>query len=114
LLRWVFGAVFALFLVGLVVGLLAFIGVFGRFAPGPYYAGPFFFFPFGFLVLAFLIFAVFRFAFWGWGWRRGYYHGSWGASSDPYALQILDQRYARGEITKEQYDQMKNDILRKE
>jgi putative membrane protein len=28
------------------------------------------------------------------------------------ALDILDQRYARGEITREQYGQLKTDILR--
>jgi len=113
-LRWIFAGVFALLLLGLAFGLLAFIGVFGHFVPGPYNGWPFFFFPFGFFVFIFALFAIFRFAFWGWGWRRGYYRGSWGASSSPDALEILDQRYAHGDITKEQYDQMKNDILRKE
>ena len=58
------------------------------------------------------LFFVFRFAFWGWGWGwgRGYHQGSWG-SDGLYALEILNQRYARGEITKEQYDQMKTDLL---
>ena len=111
--RWIFAGIFALLLLGLVFGFLAFAGVFGHFAPGPYYDGPFFFFPIGFFIFIFLIFAVFRFAFWGWGWRRGYYHGYWGGNGGSGALEILDQRYARGDITKEQYDQMKNDILRK-
>jgi putative membrane protein len=111
--RWIFAGVFALLLLGLVFGLLAFGGIFGHFAPGPYYRGPFFFFPFGFLLFAFVLFAIFRFAFWGWGWHRGYYGGSWRANGGSSALEILDQRYARGDITKEQYDQMKNDILRK-
>lgn len=114
-LKWILAGVFALVLLGLAVGLLAFVGIFGHFAPGPYYGWPvFFFFPFGFLLFAFVLFAIFRFAFWGWGWHRGYYGGSWRAGSGPYALEILDQRYARGDITKEQYEQMKNDILRKE
>lgn len=114
-LRWIFAAIFAVLTIGLVVGLLSFAGLWGPIGPRPYYFGwPFFFFPFGFIFI-FALFFIFRFAFWGWGWgwgwRRGYYNRSWG-SDGPYALEILNQRYARGEITKEQYDQMKDDILR--
>jgi uncharacterized membrane protein len=44
-----------------------------------------------------------------WGWRRGYYHGSrWGYGGD--AKETLKLRYARGEIAKEQFDQMKKDL----
>ncbi|MGA2664370.1 MAG: SHOCT domain-containing protein [Nitrososphaerales archaeon] len=118
-LRWIFAGVFALLLLGLIFGVLAFAGVFGHvLATGPYYYRwpSLFFFPFGFLIFVFVLFFVFRIAFWGlgWGWRgRGYYRGRW-ASDGPYALEILNQRYARGEITKEQYDQMKNDILHRQ
>ncbi len=40
-------------------------------------------------------------------WNRGYYRTGYGGGS---ALEILNQRYARGEITKDQYEQMKRDI----
>jgi putative membrane protein len=73
-------------------------------APYPY----FFFFPFGFLFFLFFVFFIVRLIFWGgwWGWRgryRGYYH--WGD-----AKEVLRQRYARGEITKEQFEQMNRDL----
>lgn len=41
-------------------------------------------------------------------YRRWYGGGPWGQD----AHDILDQRYARGEITKEQYDQMSKDLMR--
>ncbi len=34
----------------------------------------------------------------------------WGGPSEGSALDILDRRYARGEITREQYDQMRHDL----
>ena len=83
-------------LLAFVVGLLALAGIFGHF-PGFYYGGPFFFFPFGFLIFIFVLFAVARFVFWGWGWGRGYYRGSWASSAGPDSLEILNQRYARGD-----------------
>ncbi len=75
-----------------------------------YYGYPgfgWFFFPFGFFFIFFIIFAVSRLFFWpwGWGWRRGYYWNHYGD-----AHEILRQRYARGEITKEQFDQMMRDL----
>jgi uncharacterized membrane protein len=112
-LRWIFAAIFAILLIGLVAGLFVFAGLIGPVGPRPYFGWPFFFFPFGFFVFVFALFFIFRFAFWGWGWGRGgYHHRSWG-SDGPYALDILNRRYASGEITKEQYDQMKADIMRK-
>ncbi len=74
---------------------------------GPYYyPHPFFgfIFPFGFL-LFFLIFFVFRWLLFP--WKRGYY-GHWYHGGG--AEEILRQRYARGEITKEQFDQMMRDL----
>ena len=58
----------------------------------------------------FLIFGLLRFAFWGprgWG---GYYRGYGGYGGPNQAYHILRMRYARGEITKEQYDQMMRDL----
>jgi len=109
---WIVGGILLLVLIGVfVVPLVLFWGVArGFMVSGPYYSGPFFFFPFGFLIFILVGFFVVRTVFWGWGWRRGYYyHGSrWGYGGD--AREILRQRYARGEITKEQLDQMKKDL----
>ena len=69
------------------------------------------FFPFGFFVFIFVVFFAFRFifwGFWGWGWRRRYWYGYGYGYGD--AHEILRQRYARGEITKEQFDQMTRDL----
>lgn len=72
----------------------------------PYYGGWWFFFPFGFFFFIFIIFLVGRLLFWpwAWGWRRGYWY------HHDEAYYILRQRYAKGEITKEQYDQMMRDL----
>lgn len=73
----------------------------------PYYG----FFPFRFFFAIFFIFAIFwffRWAFWGWRWHyRGGYWGGYGYwRHRDGAYYILRERYAKGEITKEQYDQM--------
>jgi len=63
--------------------------------------------PFGwffFIPLFFAGFFVLRFFFWGWWGGRGwYYHGDT-------ATQVLRERFARGEITKEQFEQMRKDL----
>ncbi|MBI3840946.1 MAG: SHOCT domain-containing protein [Thaumarchaeota archaeon] len=41
---------------------------------------------------------------WGWGYGRGYWH------RHDEAEEILRQRFAKGEITKEQFDQMLKDL----
>jgi uncharacterized membrane protein len=64
-----------------------------------------FFFPFGLLFGIFLIFIIFgalRWVFWPWGW--GYRRSHWRYRDESYY--IVRQRYARGEITKEQFQQM--------
>jgi len=76
---------------------------------GGYYGYPlfgWFFFPFGIFFLFIVLFFVSRLVFWpmGWGGRRRYWYGYGDAN------EILRQRYARGDITKEQYDQMKRDL----
>jgi len=120
LIGWILGAVFALLIIGLLVIPLLFFGgwVWGHVTPGTYYAGsfyfPFFFFPFGLLIFLFVAFFVVRTIFWGLGWgRRGWYgygygHGHWRYSGD--ASEILRRRYASGEITKEQFEQMRKDL----
>lgn len=72
----------------------------------PYNGGWWFFFPFGFFFIFFIVFAIGRLLFWpwGWGWRRGYWH-DYGDSKE-----ILRRRYARGEVTKDQFDQMMRDL----
>ncbi len=98
-----------------VVGLFAFLtGLYsnGTATPSPAYYAPFF--PIGFpwvggiFSLFFLFWAVswfFRPWGWGWGYRRRY--GWWRYDG---ASQILRERYAKGEISKEQFDQMMRDL----
>jgi hypothetical protein len=74
----------------------------------------FFFFPFGFLFFLLFLFLLFRLAWWGAGWgggRWGYWrpYGHWGGWPGG-AEEIARQRYARGEITREQYTQILNDL----
>ncbi len=78
--------------------------------------------PFLFMVLMFVFVAAMirRSRSWRWspGGRAGWpAFGCWGSGQDSMsrwrsetAHQILDRRYANGEITKEQYEQMKLDI----
>ncbi len=70
--------------------------------------------PVGLIVLVVIGYFVWRACGWGWGGGCcGGGHGGYYASSGDRenALEILRQRYARGEISKEQYDQMRKDIL---
>jgi putative membrane protein len=72
----------------------------------PYYNGWWYFFPFGFIFFFIIVFFVSRLLFlpWGWGRRGGYWYG-YGDPKD-----IIKRRYARGEITKDQFDQMMRDL----
>ena len=63
------------------------------------------------LFLFFLFFGLLRFAFWG--PRRWAYYGHHGygySGRENEAYHILRERYARGEITKDQYDAMMRDL----
>ncbi len=69
----------------------------------PYWWSPF---PWFFFVPAFfLLFFGLRWFLWG-GWGWGWYRGGYG---DP-AVETLRERFARGEITKEQFDSMMRDL----
>jgi putative membrane protein len=73
-------------------------------------SGSYPFFPFGFFWIwpffaLLFVFFVARWFFWGWGWG---WRGGYGYQSD--AMRILEERYARGEITKEQFEQMRKDL----
>ncbi len=74
---------------------------------GAYYYFPFFGFGwfFGFFWIFILFFAL-RWLLWPsrWGYRRSY----WRYHDDAYYT--LRERYARGEITKEQFEQMMRDL----
>lgn len=66
---------------------------------------PFFFFPFGWVFGFLILFLLLRWIFWPWGWgSRRRYRG------DLDEHHILRVRYARGDITKEQFDQMTRDL----
>ena len=70
-------------------------------------------FPFQWCVVipvVFLGFLALRWFLWGgWWWgRAGWYYGG---HYDP-ALEALRERYARGDITQEQYEEMRNELVR--
>jgi putative membrane protein len=61
------------------------------------------------LIVLIAVVALLVFGFRGPGWgRRGDEQGGRG----PSAREILDQRFARGEITKEQYEEMRRTLER--
>ena len=74
----------------------------------PYYGGRFFlfFFPLGVLVFFLVVFVTARLVFWPWG--GGYRRAYWRHHNE--ATEIVKARYARGEITKEQFDQIMRDL----
>jgi putative membrane protein len=69
------------------------------------------FFGFGFAFLGILVLALFLgLIFRPFRWRRGYYSGRWGYYGQDSAMDSLRQRYARGEITRDQFEQMAGDL----
>ena len=98
----------------LIVGLLVYTGSLGLGAgPRPYYGywGGFFLL----ILLLWVSFFLIRMAFWSSrGARRQYYRQPYGPGGgrDP-AVMVARQRYARGEITREQYDQIMTDLERR-
>ncbi|MCI4345427.1 MAG: hypothetical protein L3K07_01535 [Thermoplasmata archaeon] len=93
------GALYALLLGAVLLGWLP------RGTPGG--SGPPFWpiFPFGFFLVVLLVFVAFRWACWGAGWGG---HTPWPARDE--AQEILRERYARGEITRDQLLAMSSDL----
>ncbi|MHB8566440.1 MAG: SHOCT domain-containing protein [Nitrososphaerales archaeon] len=87
-----------------IVSIFAFAYFFGAFPADSY--PPFYYFPW-WIIFPIFFFGLFFFAFRWWGW--GYWSGSRGYYYDP-ALEVLRERFARGEITKERYEQMRKDL----
>jgi putative membrane protein len=101
--RWV---IFPLLFVAAFVAILAGSSLyFHAAAPAGYAWWPWA--PFGWFLIFpvfFIAFFALRFFWWGpWGGRSWYYHGE-------SAIEILGERFARGEITKEQFEQMRKDL----
>jgi putative membrane protein len=110
-----------------IFGLIVLIGIsiiasllfFGLRTSGTFYPFfPAFFFPFhfGWLGGIFIILVFFLIARWFFlPWRNGNTSGSYRQHSDDNsARNILKERYAKGEITKEQFEQMMLDLKRSE
>ena len=109
--RWLFvilGIVF-LGIAAIVIASTIFVGVALGHALifGPHY---FPFFGFGFVLLGILAFALISGLFFRPYRRRMYYGGGWYRNDS--AMESLRQRYARGEITRDQFEQMASDLER--
>jgi putative membrane protein len=116
---------------GIIVGLIVVIGLsialsLYYFAPwrpgvGGDFDYPFFFpsFPFhfgwlGVILLIFLVFLVARWLFF-WPWREREREGGYYPHQQrPDAASIVKERYAKGEITREQFEQMMRDLRQQE
>ena len=113
--HWI-GIGFLVIFAVLVASMIYFMFTYGSsIMPGTATSTPYYWFPFGWIwvfFVFFLIFGLLRFAIWGprWWWGGyGYRHsGSYGRQNE--AFHILRERYARGEITKEQYESMMRDL----
>jgi len=98
-----------------VIGTITAVGFLLRPTIAPYYPFGWGFFPFAPFFAFFWIIAIFwfvKFLFWPWRWGMGrrYWGYSRGYGYGDNAYYIIRERYARGEITKDQYDQMMRDL----
>lgn len=102
-------------IIGLIVVVGLSIALSLYFAPwrpgGGFFHYPFFFpFHFGWLGAIFLIFIIFLIARWFFGpWRGGGYN-SYSHQQRLDAASIVREKYAKGEITREQFEQMMQDL----
>jgi len=64
---------------------------------------------FGGIIMILIIVLIIRLIIRG-GHHHGHWHDYYHDENKSGALDILKERYARGEITKEQYDNMKKDL----
>lgn len=105
---WVVPTIFFALLLGLFVTWIVATAT-GIPALAPFNHPGLFFFPFGFFLFLLFVFFVFRWAWWGagWGW---YGHRRWYRYDGYNARDIVRERYARGEITREQYNQLMGDL----
>jgi putative membrane protein len=112
--RWIFLALAVVVVVVLVVLLLVvlFPSTFGYSTSHPFGFGPFGFFGAFFLIfiVIMIVSIVLRIAMWG-SRGRGYRQGGGGRRYGAFA--IARERYAKGEITREQYDQIMQDLQRR-
>ena len=71
--------------------------------------------PIGLIILIVIAYVIYRGVWWGGGGCCGGHHGYYGHyKSDEEretAMEILRRRYVNGEISKEQFEQMKKDIV---
>lgn len=80
-------------------------GYYGMPMMGGFFMGPWVMIV-GLLFVAFIALSLFRYGGWGYsGYRRGCMGGGYRDAEE-----ILRERYARGELTREQYDQMLRDL----
>jgi putative membrane protein len=73
-----------------------------------------FMFPIGLIILIVIAYVIYRGVWWGGGCCGGHhgYYGHYRSDGErETAMEILRRRYANGEITKEQFEQMKKDII---
>jgi putative membrane protein len=102
-----------------IAGVIFLLYLYGAFGPSPYGGRPYFGLFGGFFLLVIIVwlgFFLLRISFWG-ARAQGRYGGGGGYGGphrgpDP-AVVIARQRYARGEITREQFDQIMTDLGRR-
>ena len=103
------------------IAVFAYLSATNPYGYGGYYGGMMggyggvwmlFMIPIGLIVLIIIGYAIWRGYGWGGGCGGHYGYARYGSDTDrENAMEILRRRYARGEISKEQYEQMKKDIV---